>query len=174
MYVHLEPQNVILLVNKIVTKIVTVKSYWRGAGPKSKDWCPYQKRTDTWRHKEGKARGREDRDWSETSQQMLGIVSVHQKLGESHAASIQSQLPERTNLHGILISIMSSGTMIENVSIILNHLFGVLCSGSPEKLIYCRETCFILLIETLDRKCYSNPFTNFGKLGNAYQDEKTV
>ena len=104
---------------------------------------------------------------------MLGIVSVHQKLGDSHAASTQSQLPERTNLHGILISTMSSGTMIENVSVILNHLFGVLCCGSPEKLIYCRETCFILLIEMLDRKCYSNPFTNFGKLGNAYQDEKT-
>ena len=104
---------------------------------------------------------------------MLGIVGVHQKLGDSHAASTQSQLPERTNLHGILISTMSSGTMIENVSVILNHLFGVLCSGSPEKLIYCRETCFILLTEMLDRKCYSNPFTNFGKLGNAYQDEKT-
>lgn len=55
MYVHLEPQNVILLVNKMVTKIVTVKSYWIGAGPKSKDWCPYLKRTDTWRHKERKA-----------------------------------------------------------------------------------------------------------------------
>lgn len=50
----------------------------------------------------------------------------------------------------------------------------VLCSGSPEKLIHCRESCFILLIETLDRKCYSNPFTNFGKLGNAYQNEKTL
>ena len=28
--------------------------------------------------------------------------------------------------------------------------------------------------QMLDKKCYSNPFTNFRKLGNAYQNEKTV
>lgn len=105
MYVHLEPQNVILLVNKMITKIVTMKSYWIGAGPKSKDWDPYKKRTDTWRHKERKARGREDRDWSDTSQQMLGIVSVHQKLGESHAtvtASRKNQPAWHFDFHYVL------------------------------------------------------------------------